>query len=219
MAKGKDNGGASGAGPSGRTVTVSASAAVSAAPDVAFVSARAISEAQTAAEALTRNNAVMEAVVAGLGKLGIASRDVRTASFQVEPRYAGRSQSAAPPEIAGYRVANQLELAVRNVERLGDVLDQLVRLGINQMDSLSFDVSEPDKLMDEARGKAIATALQRAKLLAAAAGAEVGDVLTIIEASGSSGGPAPRKALMESVPIAAGSTTLSVQVTVTWALT
>lgn len=219
MARIKGEGSASLPAAGQRTISVTASASVSAVPDIASLAARVICESETAADALARNNAAMNAVVDGLGNLGIASRDVQTASFQVEPRYAAKSPPGAAAQIAGYRVVNQLGIVVRQIDRLGDILDQLVRLGVNQMDSLSFEVSTSDKLMDEARAKAMSTALARARLLAAAAGAEVGQVVSIAEGgSARQGGPALRAAMMESVPIERGSASIDAQVSVTWAL-
>jgi uncharacterized protein YggE len=87
---------------------------------------------------------------------------------------------------------------------------------------LSFEVSKADTLKDEARKEAVADALRRAKLLAAAAGAEVGEVLQMSE-DVSSNPPipyaAPRFAKSEmSVPIERGTSILEARVTATWAL-
>ena len=89
------------------------------------------------------------------------------------------------------------------------------------MNGLSFDVSKAETLKDEARKQAIENALRRAKLLASAAGAEVGEVIAISEEV-AHGGPRPfamaRAAKADLVPIEGGSETLEARVTVTWAL-
>jgi uncharacterized protein YggE len=107
-----------------------------------------------------------------------------------------------------------------DIEGLGAVLDKLVSAGANQMHGISFEVSNPEELLDSARKKAMAVAFQRAGLYAKAARAELGDVLSIEEAV--SGGPGPyvrtRAASSMAVPIEAGSQMLSVTATVTFAL-
>jgi hypothetical protein len=204
-----------------RTVTVSASGTLAAEPDIAHISTGVVSEADTAREALSRNTTAMKRVIDGLKTMGIDAKDIQTVSFNVEPRYPNRSTSSSgPPQIAGYRVVNQVRVTARNLDRLGEVLDQLVTLGANQMSGLSFEVSKADMIKDEARQQAVANALRRATLFARAAGAEVGAVLAISEDAAHivpRAGPMARAAL-ESVPIERGSQSLEVRVTVTWAL-
>ena len=122
--------------------------------------------------------------------------------------------------IDGYRVSNQVSVLVRDLKALGGLLDKLVSLGANQVNGLSFEVSKAETLKDDARKEAVANARRRAELLAAAAGAEVGDVVTISEEA-SFGGPRPmgmRAAKADMVPIEAGTETLEARVTVTWKL-
>lgn len=205
-----------------RTVSVSASGTVSAEPDMAHISTGVVTEAETAREALNRNTAAMKKVVEGLKSLGIAARDIQTSSFNVEPRYAqNRSASGGTPQINGYRVVNNVRIVARDLPRLGDILDQLVTLGANQMHGLSFAVSKAETLKDEARKEAMANARRRAKLFAEAEGAELGSVLAISEDVAHiapRGGMMARTAMAEAVPIEAGSQTLEVRVSVTWAL-
>ena len=78
---------------------------------------------------------------------------------------------------------------MRNLDKLGEVLDRLVGLGANEMAGLSFDVSQGEKLKDDARKEAVANAQRRAKLYADAAGVELGEVLRIDE--GGDSGPRP----------------------------
>ena len=204
-----------------RSITVSASGQVVAEPDLARLSSGVTTEADTARDALTRNTAAMKKVIEGLKGRGLEAKDIKTSTFRVEPRYTN-PKDGRPPQISGYRVTNQVYVAVRDLTKLGDVLDELVTLGANQMGGLHFEVSKADALKDAARTEAIANALRRAKLLAAAAGAEVGEVITISEEAMH---VAPRGQMMarssmaaEAVPIEAGTETLEARVTVTWAL-
>lgn len=204
-----------------RTVTVAATGSVSVEPDMAYVTTGVASEADTAREALQRNNAAMKAVIDGLKAAGIDAKDIQTASFNIEPRYVHPKDGSAP-KVTGYRVVNQVRIAVRDLTRLGELLDRAVNLGANQAAGISFEVSSAETLKDEARKQAMANALRRARLFAEAAGATVGEVVTIAEDVFM---PPPRpyggvRSAMsaDAVPIERGSQMLEVRVQVTWAL-
>jgi uncharacterized protein len=207
--------------PLPRTITVSASGEVAATPDIARVSSGVTTEADTARKALSDNSAAMAALIAGLKGAGIDAKDIQTSSFHVEPRYTNPREGEVAV-INGYRVVNQVEIVARKIDKLGDVLDQMVTLGANQMNGLNFEVSQAETLKDEARKAAMVNAFRRAKLLAAAGGAEVGEVISISEEV--SGGPQPyqykmaRTAMAESVPVEQGTQMLEARVTVTWGL-
>ncbi len=203
-----------------RTVTVSASGMVSAVPDMARISTGVIAEAETARQALARNSEAMAKLIAGLKTNGIGAKDIQTSSFHVEPRYTNPKEGQVAV-IDGYRVVNQVEVTARDLDKLGEVLDALVTLGANQMNGLAFDVSKAETLRDDARKDAIANAKRRAELYAAAAGAKVGNVISISEDGGGSPPPyfkATRASMAESVPIERGTETLEARVSVTWAL-
>jgi uncharacterized protein YggE len=206
--------------PMQRSVTVSATARVAAEPDIAHVTAGVTKEADTAREALDRDTEAMAGVVAGLKAAGIDAKDIATSSFNVEPRYSNPREGSAPA-ITGYRVSNQVHVTVRDLARAGEVLDRLVSLGANDMGGLSFEVSRAETLRDEARRQAMANALRRARLFAEAAGAKVGEVLSISEdVSTPPVRPVPmaRAARAEMVPIEPGTQELEARVTATWAL-
>lgn len=207
--------------PMQRTVTVSASGQVAATPDIARVSSGVTTEADSARKALSANSEAMKGLIAGLKLAGVEAKDIQTSSFHIEPRYTNAREGEVAV-INGYRVVNQVEIVSRKIEKLGEVLDQMVTLGANQMNGLTFDVSQAETLKDEARKTAMDNALRRAKLLATAGGAEVGEVISISEEV--SGGPQPfqykmaRTAMADSVPVEQGTEMLEARVTVTWAL-
>ncbi len=202
-----------------RTVTVGASGTVSVEPDIAHIATGVLSEAETAREALQRNSAAMKKVVDGLKGAGIDPKDVQTSRFGIDPRY-DQPKDGRTARITGYRVVNHVRITARDISKLGELLDLVVTLGANQAGGISFDVSNAETLKDEARRQAIANALRRAKLFAEAAGATVGDVLTIGEDASGSSPPiySGRAMAAEAVPIERGSQTLEVRVQVTWAL-
>lgn len=204
-----------------RTVSVSATGTAIAEPDLAAIATGVVAEGDTARAALLANTAAMAKLIEGLKANGIAPKDIKTISFNVQPRYQN-FKDGRPATINGYQVINQVRIVVRDLDKLGQVLDTAVTLGANQMGGIEFQVSAAETLKDEARRNAMANALRRAKLFAASAGAEVGEVIAIAEDMAA---PINRQMMQaraamssEAVPIERGSQSLEVRVNVTWAL-
>jgi uncharacterized protein YggE len=162
----------------------------------------------------------MAAILSAVQEAGVERRDVRTRLLSVQPRYDYRD--GKPPELSGYELSNVVEVVVRDLGRLGDVVDGTLRAGATSMDSLSFRVAEPADAEREARIRAMSEARARADVLAGAAGLTITGVSDIVE--GSPVGPpipvakAERMMLASdaATPVEAGSTEISVTVTVTY---
>jgi uncharacterized protein len=205
--------------PEKRRITVSATGDVDVVPDVARITSGVTTEAATAKAALAQNSTTMQKVVAALKASGIDAKDIQTSSLRVEPRYT-RPREGEPAQIDGYRVTNQVQVVVRDLDKIGDILDQLVSLGANDTGGLSFEASQAETLRDDARKEAVANARRRAELYAKAAGVELGEVLSIDEGGGEAPQPVMQmaRAMKSSVPVERGTQTLSANVTITWAL-
>lgn len=201
------------------TVTVAGTGSVSATPDMAEITTGVVTQAPTAAQALAANSQAMERLLQALGALGIVARDIQTTSISVSPlRRQGRDGQSA--EITGYEVANQVRVKVRDLARLGRVLDRQVGQGANLVYGIQFGQQEPAPLQDEARRRAMADARRKAELYATAAVMKVGRVLAVQEAGAASPRPemAPRVAMSAAVPVAPGEQEIQASVTVTFTL-
>jgi hypothetical protein len=186
---------------------------------MAEITTGVVTQAPTAAQALTANSQAMEQLLQSLGALGVAARDIQTTNVSVSPqRRQGRD--GRPGDIVGYEVVNQVHVKVRDLPNLGRVLDQQVAQGANSIQGIRFGLRDPAPLLDEARKRAMADARQRADLYAAAAGLKVGRVLSVQEAGTVSPRPEPMGRVMMSaaVPVAAGEQEIQASVTVTYAL-
>ena len=178
-------------------------------------------EAKTAREALDQNTEAMAKVVEALKADGIDAKDIQTVNFSVGPVYEQTAdRQAAPPVVVGYRVTNQVRITLHDIKKLGAILDKVVTLGSNQIDSIEFGVEEPEALKDEARKLALKNVTDNAKLYAEAAGVGLGQILSITEEE-SSYQPryAPMATRMDSakeVPIEAGTASVEVRVRVSW---
>ena len=151
-------------------------------PDVATIQAGVVTQAATAAQAMSQNSAQMGRVLAALRQAGLAERDIRTASISLQPQY--RHAENQPPVITGYQASNQVTVRFRDIAKAGPILDALVREGANSIDGPNLSIDQPDSALDEARGKAVATARARAEVYARAAGLRVDRILSISEGGG-----------------------------------
>lgn len=206
-------------------IIVSGEGEMAVAPDMAILSLTVLREAETARDALTANNEAVAKVIAAMKEAGIADRDLQTSGFNIQPRYVypepkdGQQQQ---PRIVGYAVSNSLTVRVRDLSKVGAILDQSVTLGVNQGGDLTFTNDDPAAVINDARKKAVANAIAKAKTLAEAAGVSVGNVLEISEQTYQPRPvPMARGKMMameasDSVPVATGENTYNVQVNVTF---
>ena len=209
-------------------IVVTGEGTASVAPDMAVLSLTVLREGKSAREALDANSAAMAEVLAAMKAEGIAERDLQTANFSIEPQYyyPPRKEGTDPeqPRITGYIVRNSLTVRLRDLDKLGAVLDKSVTLGVNQGGNIAFTNDDPSSTVTEARIAAMKDAMAKAEALTQAAGVGLGKVLEISENSGGSM-PEPlakvRSAMVESasdVPVAAGENNYTVSVTVTFGL-
>lgn len=209
-----------------RTLTVSGEGFTLAKPDMASITVGVTSQGATAAEALADSTKKMTAVMDAIKTAGIEERDAQTANLSVNPNYAqpDPAKPSEPSKIIGYTVSNDVTVRVRDLSKLGTILDEFVSAaGANTLYGISFDFAEPAPLQDEARKRAVADAKARAKLIADAAGVALGAIQTISE-SGSYVPMAMEKRIYamdgarSAVPIAAGESKISANVTIVFAI-
>jgi uncharacterized protein len=210
-------------------IIVSGEGSASAAPDMALISLTVLREAATAREALDANNAAMGEVLAAMKTAGIAEKDLQTSGFSIQPKYVypdpDKTDQPQEPKIVGYTVNNTLGVRVRDLTKLGAIIDQSVTLGVNQGGEITFTKDDPSPILEEARKNAVKDALAKAKTLTSAAGVATGRILEISEQSFQ---PQPipmmraelamAKSADAAVPVAAGENTYRVNVNVTFEL-
>ena len=207
-----------------RTVSVSGTGQASATPDLAVVSLGVQTQAEEASEALSQNNEQMQAVIDALQEAGVAPADIQTQVIRLSPRYeqptpqAGAQQG--PPELVGFMATNIVEVTVREIDGLGDLLDTAIQAGGNQIQGIRFEVEDPAELFDLAREAAWADAMHKAEQLAELSDSTLGAVLTINESSRTPG-PVIERAVGAGVaaPIEPGTQLIEINLQVTWLLT
>ena len=164
-----------------RTLSVSGTGRVNAVPDVADISLGVFETAKEAAAASQQAAASMDAVVQALLSLGIDEKDIQTTSISLDARYDWNQE---PAQIVGWDARNMVNVTVRDVEAVGDVVDAVVEAGSNQINGISFRVEDPTEAQAIARTAAVEDARAKAEQLAADAGVEIVGIISISETSG-----------------------------------
>lgn len=197
-------------------ITVIGVGSVHIVPDRARITGGVTTRAKTVKEASDANSKLMSTIIAMLMASGIAQTDIQTARFSVQPVYAP-AQPGVEPKLSGYSVANHVEVTIREISKVGDILDRLVNAGATDIGNIEFLHSDPSKVLDQAREAAVADARHKAELYARASGVSLGRVLSITEDT-AHGAPMPlaRAAapMAASVPIASGEDTLEARIIV-----
>lgn len=209
-------------------ILVMGEGSVELAPDMAILTLTVTREAETATAALDANSSAMNEVLAAMQAEDIEARDLQTSGFSVQPRYvypkSRASGEAEPPRIVSYTVRNSLTVRVRDITRVGVILDKSISLGVNEGGNLVFGNDDPSTALTQARVMAMKDAVAKADTLAEAAGVKAGRILEISEQSFN---PRPKPmaraemAMMRSadaVPVAAGESTYRVTVSATFAI-
>jgi len=202
------------------TIVVSGTGRVAVQPDVADLRLGVTVAKPTVEAARGEAAATMDAILRAVDGAGVARADVRTAMLSVQPRYDYRDGRAAV--LTGYEIANVVEVSVRDLSALGDVIDATLTAGATSMDALSFRLADPRPAEREARRQAMAEARSRADFLAEAAGVTVQGVSDIVEGQPvRPPGPvakAERMALAADAgtPVEAGTLEVAVTVSVTY---
>jgi uncharacterized protein YggE len=166
----------------GTLLSVSAQAEARRVPDVATISAGVVTQAADANAAMRANATQMDKVMAAIRAAGIAERDIQTSGVNLNPQYKYVENQA--PAITGYQASNTVNLKVRDIAKLGKVLDALVASGANQVNGPSFEIDQPEAVYDEARRAALEKAQARASMSAKALGLRVRRIVSISEGGG-----------------------------------
>ena len=201
-------------------ISVTGEANVSVAPDLAQIDGGVTSDAKTAREASEANNAAMGKVLLALKGAGIDEKDYQTSRLSLQPQFAANYKPSDRAGIVSFRASNRVTVKIRDVTKVANVIDVLVGAGANEIGGINFTVTQASKHLDDAREKAIADARRKAEIYAKAAGVTLGEPISISE----EGAPVPVFRGRLAAPMAAGAAvaqgeeTLSVTVSVTWAI-
>jgi uncharacterized protein YggE len=208
--------------PPERTITVSGTGKVTLTPDIAYISIGVNTQNPSAKDAVAENNTQSQAVIATIKGFGVADKDIQTTNFSIYPQQQFDANGKQTGVI--YVVNNVVYVTIRDLSKLGDLLDSTVSSGANNINSIEFDVADKTGALTQARQAAVAEARKQADELTKATNVGLGAVqsisyndttapITIQYAKAAvAAAPAP------SVPVQAGSMEISTTVTIVYGL-
>jgi uncharacterized protein YggE len=205
-----------------RTLNVSGIGVVYLTPDIVYINIGVNTQRENAAEAVAINKDQTSAVIQAIKDFGVAEKDIRTTNFSIwsNPQYDPMGQITGTT----YSVDNTVNVTVRDLDKLGDLLDAAIDAGANNIYSIQFDVEDKTEATKEARTQAVEDAKVEAQELADVAGVELVNIEDIsyfessptpyFEGKGGGGGEVGSAA----VPIQPGQLAISVTVNVTYSI-
>lgn len=155
---------------------------VTAAPDTALLTLGIEAEASTVAKAQQDAAGAMDAVMSALKTEGVADKDIQTQQFSIYP-VRQLLEKEGREVTTGYRVDNMVLAKIRDMDKVGTIIDVVAQAGgdMTRINDISFTVDDPMPYYTQARDKAVADAMAKAKQIAGAAGVRLGDLLYVSE--------------------------------------
>jgi uncharacterized protein YggE len=207
-----------------RWVEVSGEGSVSVAPDFARVTLGVTSTGKNAGEAMATNAKAANALVSLIKSEGVAPTDIQTSDLSISPMFSEAAPGqASAPTITGYSVSDNVTVMVRDIPRLGALLDKAATAGANSIYGIGFGHNNAGALLDKARPLAVADARRKAEIYASAGGARIGRLMVLTEEPGRQPPVAFSRAYTAgtaaSTPIEAGEDKLTVTITARFELT
>ncbi len=152
------------------TISVTGTGEIYAKPDLALISFSVVIEAKTVGEAMSQNTEKMNNIISFIKEQGVESKDLKTTSFNIYPRYDYDRTSSIYPSgkrvLVGYEVTQQLEVKIKDLDKTGQIIEGAANSGANQVGNLRFTIENQDELKKQAREEAIEEAKTKAKELA-----------------------------------------------------
>jgi uncharacterized protein len=207
---------AGGASAHSEGITVNGVGMVESVPDEAQMSFGVQTEAPTSREALARNSAQMEGVLAALKAAGIADQDIQTQDVSVWPKSDTMGQDAG-----GYTARNSVTVTIHELAKAGAVIEAATRAGANEVSGPMLSSSRREKLEAQALEAAVDNARKKGEALAKAAGVGLGRVTAMVEGGGTPGPvllEAARTSADKAVPIQSGQEEVQATVTITFSI-
>jgi uncharacterized protein YggE len=216
---------ACGTAPQARTLSVNGIGTISLTPNLAYIYIGIHTDDPDLANAVSRNNTQAQALVDALKKAGIDGKDIQTSNFSVYTNgNQGFDKLSGQPTNTGmyYSVDNTVYVTMRDLTKMGKILNTAVSSGANSINSITFDVADKTAALAQARQKAMENASSLAAELAKNANIKLGAIQNISYSDNSAmpfygmGGGGAAAAPNASVPIQPGQTQISATVSVTY---
>lgn len=162
------------------TIVVSETGEVYVKPDLAVISFSVVNEAETVSRAMADNTEKMNEIIEAVKNQGVEGKDLKTTSFNIYPRYEYYEETGRRV-LAGYEVRQELQVKIRDLAKIGTIIETATSNGANEMGSLVLTVDKEDEFKKEARAQAVEKAKAKASELASQLGIKLGKIINFSE--------------------------------------
>jgi len=119
----------------------------------------------------------MNSVIEAIKSQGVEEKDLKTTNFSISPRYEWYEKSEIYPArkrvLVGYEVNQTLQVKIRDLTKIGNIIQVATKAGANQVGDLQFTIDKQDELKSQARKEAIEKAKVMAKEIAGQLGVKL----------------------------------------------
>ncbi|MBU1131502.1 SIMPL domain-containing protein [Patescibacteria group bacterium] len=167
--------------PQDYQVSFTAEGRVFAKPDIAqIVVAVKTDRVKEAVQAVQNNTEKMNLVVNKIKEFGIEEKDIKTTSYRLSPVY-DYHRETGQQTLAGYDVYQEVTIKIRDLDKVGEVIEATTSVGVNQVGNISFTIDDTDEVKKEAREEAVIKAKAKAKEMADLTGLKLGKLVNVYE--------------------------------------
>jgi len=162
-----------------REITVSGEGRTFAVPDIALIQLGVVTEGLKVGDVVRENTEKMNNILKEIKDLGIEEKDIKTTTYNLAPRYEWTEDGKRI--FKGYTLTQQINVKIRNFEKIGDVLEKSTEKGANLVGDLQFSIDEPEKVRQEARKEAIEKAKAKASQISTDSGLKLVKLVNVYE--------------------------------------
>ena len=204
------------------TLTVEGQATVNMKPNQAVVSLGDQESAKSASLAMAHSAEVTQAIIRAVETSGVPASEIQTGGLSLNPVYP-QNASSNPPTVIGYQASESLTITLTSTALAGPVLDAATAAGSNQINGVTFNITDPSVLYRQAFAAAINDAHSQAQAALAPEHEKILAIHSMTLQNNGSGNTTPEYAVLTnvpdaSVPVMVGEDQLSVQVTVVYSI-
>lgn len=161
-------------------ISVTGTGEVYATPDIGLINMSVVAKDDDVSVATTESSEKMNAIIEYLKGNSVEEKDIKTTSFNISPVYSWEEKTGRR-NLDGYEVSQTVEVKIRDLSKVGDIISKSAELGANNVSSLSFTVDDDEKVKEEAKELAIKDAKEKAKNLEKSLGVHLAKIVNFSE--------------------------------------
>jgi len=170
--------------PTDHQISFTAEGRAFAKPDIAQIQVAVKTDrVKESIKAVKQNTEQMNKVVNKLKELGIEEKDIKTTTYSLNPVY-DYNREMGQQTLAGYEVYQGVTVKIRNLDKVGEIIEATTNVGANQVGDVTFTIDDTEEVQKIAREEAVKKAEQKAKETAKLTGIKLGKLINVIESEG-----------------------------------